>query len=93
MCRFLLAEAASPAWASSVLPLVAALEAMADHFDDARAHLDEARLQRREFPAAGSIATNWSPFAADVELLADNPAGAEEILLEACETLRRTGDQ
>ena len=93
LCRFLLAEAASPAWASFVLPPLAALEAMAEHFDGARAHLDEARLQRREFPAAGSIASNWSAFAAEVELLADNPAGAEEILLEACETLRRAGDR
>ena len=73
-------------------PPLAALEAMAEHFDDARAHLNEPRLQRREVPAAGSIATNWSAFAAEVELLADNPAGAEEILLEACETLRRAGD-
>jgi tetratricopeptide (TPR) repeat protein len=91
-CRSLLAEAGTPVWQSFILPMLAALEAMAGRFEDARANLEEARLARDEFSDAGTIVTSWACIAAEVELLAGNPERAEEILSAACDTLRAAGE-
>src|SRR4029077_2905212 len=79
-------------WASFVLAVLAALEAMDGRFDDARAHLEEARLARLEFADADSLATNWAALAAEVELLGGDSVRAEEILSGACTVLRAAGD-
>jgi DNA-binding SARP family transcriptional activator len=92
-CRAIAAEMETPAWTSFVLPPLAALEAMRGNFDDARAHLEEARRGRREFSDTGTIITSWAAFAADVELAAGDPTAAERILSDACERLRSTGDR
>jgi tetratricopeptide (TPR) repeat protein len=91
-CRRLLSEAGTPVWESFILPVLAVLEAMEGRFDDARALLERARLGREEFPALGSIATNWATLAAEVELLAEHPERAEEILSAARVELRAAGD-
>jgi tetratricopeptide (TPR) repeat protein len=91
-CHELLAEVAGPAYRSFVLPPLACLEAMAGHFDDARAYLEEARRERSEFSDPTTIASSWAHSAAWVELLAGAPETAEVILTEACQALRNTGD-
>ena len=91
-CRALLADAGTPVWASFVLPPLAALEAMAGRFDAARRHLEDARLGRREFADTGTLATNWTAIAAEVELLAGNPQRAEQLLAAACDALRAAGE-
>jgi DNA-binding SARP family transcriptional activator/tetratricopeptide (TPR) repeat protein len=91
-CHELLAEVASPGYRSFVLPPLAYLEAMAGRFPEAREHLEEARLGRREFSDPVTIASSWAHVAAWVELLAADAESAETILNEACETLRDTGD-
>jgi tetratricopeptide (TPR) repeat protein len=65
---------------------------MQGRFDDARLHLEEARVRRKEFPGAGMLATNWASLAAEVELLASEPERAEAILADACSALRAVGD-
>ena len=61
---------------------------MAERFEEARAHLEEARVRRQEF---SDTATSWSALAAEVELLAGEPERAEAILLRSCELLRPAG--
>jgi tetratricopeptide (TPR) repeat protein len=91
-CRVLLAEVGTPVWQSFILPMLAALEAMDGRFDDAREHLEEARLGRQEFSDTGTMVTSWAALAAEVELLAGEPGRAEEILSAACDELRVAGD-
>jgi DNA-binding SARP family transcriptional activator/tetratricopeptide (TPR) repeat protein len=91
-CRSLLAEAGTPVWQSFILPMLAALEAKAGRFDEARAHLDDARLAREEFSDTGTIVTSWAALAAEVELLAGKPDRAEEILVVSCDALRAAGE-
>jgi DNA-binding SARP family transcriptional activator/tetratricopeptide (TPR) repeat protein len=91
-CRSLLVEAGTPVWQSFILPMLAALEAMEGQFELARAHLDEARIARREFSDTGTIVTSWAALAAEVELLAGEPGRAEEILVTSCDELRAVGE-
>jgi tetratricopeptide (TPR) repeat protein len=91
-CHELLAEVAGPGYRSFVLPPLAFLEAMTGGFSDARDHLEEARLARREFSDPTTIASSWAYDAAWVELLAGARETAEVILTKACETLRAVGD-
>ena len=92
-CDALLADAGTPFWQSFILPMLAVLEAMDERLDAARAHLDEARLARREFAEAGAIATSWAALAAEVELLAGDLDRAESILTRACDSLRAVGER
>lgn len=92
-CHSLLGEAGTPVWQSFVLPMLAALESMAGQFDEARAHLEEARLARQEFADTGTIVTSWAGLAGEVELRAGNPERAAEILSVSCETLRAAGER
>jgi tetratricopeptide (TPR) repeat protein len=92
-CRALLEDAGTPAWQSFILPILAVLEAMDGRSGDARAHLEEARLARQEFADMGSLATSWAALAAEVELLAGEPEGAEAILLDSLDALAATGDR
>jgi DNA-binding SARP family transcriptional activator len=91
-CRALLAEAGTPVWQSFILPMLAALEAMHGGFDEARRHLEDARLARQEFSDTGTIVTSWAALAAEVELLAGDLERAEEILSAACGELRVAGE-
>jgi len=91
-CRSLLAEAGTPVWQSFILPMLAALEARAGSFDEARMHLEDARLAREEFSDTGTIVTSWAALAAEVELLDNNPERAEEILSASCDALRAAGE-
>jgi tetratricopeptide (TPR) repeat protein len=91
-CRTLLEDAGTPVWQSFILPLLAALEAMDGRFDDARAHLEDARLARQEFADTGSLVTSWSALAAEVELLAGEPERAESILVHSRDALRAAGE-
>jgi DNA-binding SARP family transcriptional activator len=90
-CERIVADAETPVWTSFALPLLAAAEVMAARFDEAREHLQEARIGRAEFADRGTLATSWAMEAARVELLAGDPARAEEILAPSVEVLR-TGD-
>ena len=92
-CHGLLGHAGGPFWQSFILPMLAVLEAMDTRIDLARTHLEEARLARREFSEGGALATSWAALAAEVELLAGDPRGAEEILTAACEELRAAGER
>ena len=92
-CHGLLGHAGGPFWQSFILPMLAVLEAMDTRIDLARAHLEEARLARREFSEGGALATSWAALAAEVELLAGDPGGAEAILVAACEELRAAGER
>jgi tetratricopeptide (TPR) repeat protein len=92
-CHELLEEVAGPAYRSFVLPPLAYLEAMTGRFDEARLHLEEARLGRKEFSDPATIATSWAFDTAWVELLGGETHAAEAILREACETLRAIGDR
>jgi tetratricopeptide (TPR) repeat protein len=91
-CRTLVEDAGTPVWQSFILPMLAALEAMDGRFDDARAHLAVARLARQEFADTGTLVTSWSALAAEVELLAGDPEGAESILMLSREGLRGAGE-
>ena len=91
-CRAIVAESPTPVWASFVLPMLAVAEAMGGRFDDAREHLEEARIGREEFSDRGTIVTSWSAQAAIVELLAEEPARAEAILAESVDALRAGAD-
>ncbi len=91
-CRSLLAEAGTPVWQSFILPMLAALEAKAGNFDEARAQLEAARLARQEFSDTSTIVTSWAALAAEVELLAGNAQRAEEILAVSCDALRAAGE-
>jgi DNA-binding SARP family transcriptional activator/tetratricopeptide (TPR) repeat protein len=90
-CRSLLVEAGTPVWQSFILPMLAALEAMDGRFDEARTHLEDARLARQEFSDTGTIVTSWAAIAGEVELLAGNPEHAEVILSTSCDALRAVG--
>jgi tetratricopeptide (TPR) repeat protein len=90
-CRSLLVEAGTPVWQSFILPMLAALEAMNGRFDEARTHLEDARLARQEFSDTGTIITSWAALAGEVELLAGNPEHAEVILATSCDALRAVG--
>jgi DNA-binding SARP family transcriptional activator len=92
-CHRLLEDAGGPFWLSFILPMLAVLEAMDTRIDSARAHLEEARLARREFPEGGPLATSWAALAGEVELLAGDPCAAEVILGAACEELRAAGER
>jgi tetratricopeptide (TPR) repeat protein len=92
-CHSLLADAGTPVWQSFILPMLAALESMAGQFDEARAHLEEARLARQEFADTGTIVTSWAGLASEVELRAGNPERAAEILSVSVETLRTAGER
>jgi tetratricopeptide (TPR) repeat protein len=92
-CHALLIEAATPVWASFVLPPLAALEAMRGEFERARRILEEARLARKEFSDNGTLMTSWSAIAAEVELLAGDAERAEAILAESCAALREARDR
>ena len=72
--------------------MLAALEARAGYFDEARVHLEDARLARQEFSDTGTIVTSWAALAAEVELLDNNPERAEEILSVSCDALRAAGE-
>jgi tetratricopeptide (TPR) repeat protein len=90
--QMLLEETSTPVWRSFVLPLLARLEAMAGEIHTARAHIDEARLGRREFADQSTLATSWARLAGEVELRAADPARAEAILSKACGALRDLTD-
>jgi class 3 adenylate cyclase len=92
-CYELLAEAVTPGWRSFVLPRVARLEAMRGRFGTARERLEEAQIGRRQWREPATLAMDWAHHAAAVESLADDPAAAENVLLEACGTLREIGDR
>ena len=66
-------EAGTPVWQSFILPMLAGLEAMGGRFDEARTHLEAARLARQEFSDTGTIVTSWAAVAGEVELLAGSP--------------------
>jgi class 3 adenylate cyclase/tetratricopeptide (TPR) repeat protein len=75
-----------------VLAALAGLTAMAGHFDEARGHLDEAmsilgRLGLRVRAAALSYLSGL------VDLLAEQPAAAEERLRQACLDCERMGER
>jgi DNA-binding SARP family transcriptional activator len=91
-CERLLAATETPVWASFVLPALAVLEAMAGRFDDSRLHLETARVGRAEFSDRGTIVTTWSAHAAMVELLADEPSRADELLAPSVDVLRAGSD-
>jgi DNA-binding SARP family transcriptional activator len=88
-CEACLLQAPTPIWESFILPFLAAVEAMAGRFDEAREQLEEARVRRQEF---SETVTSWSALAAEVELLAGEPERAEAILLRSCELLRAAGE-
>ena len=88
-CETNLRNAPTPFWESFILPFLAAAEAMAERFEVAREHLEQARVRRQEF---SDTATSWSVLAAEVELLAGEPERAEAILLRSCELLRPAGE-
>ena len=92
-CQELLGEMTSRGFRSFVLPPLAELEAMAGRFPEAREHLEEARVARREFSDPATISSSWAHHAAWVELLAGAPEAAEAILVEACDALRRVGEE
>ena len=87
-CEGWLLDAPTPFWESFILPCLATVEAMADRFDEAREHLEQARVRREEF---SDTATSWSALAAEVELLAGEPERAEAILQRSCDLLRSAG--
>jgi DNA-binding SARP family transcriptional activator len=89
-CDELLIEVETPVWQSFVLPPLAGLHAMAGHFERSRELLAQARSGRREFADGGTIVTSWSWYAASVELSAQEPTAAEQILAEAIASLRAT---
>jgi DNA-binding SARP family transcriptional activator len=92
-CRRLLGEVSTPMFESFILPFLAAVEAMAGRFDEAREHLQEARHARHEYPdAETSLATSWAALSAEVELLAAEPERAEAVLAPACKVLRGVGE-
>ena len=91
-CRGLLEAAGTPVWQSFIMPMLAALEAMEGHFDDARTHLQEARIARQEFGDTSSLITSWAWLAAEVELLAGEPERAESILMHSRDGLRTAGE-
>jgi DNA-binding SARP family transcriptional activator/tetratricopeptide (TPR) repeat protein len=91
-CRTLLEDAGTPVWQSFILPMLAALEAMDGRFDEARGHLEEARLARQEFADSGTLVTSWSALAAEVELLAGDSERAESILAISRDALRAAGE-
>jgi tetratricopeptide (TPR) repeat protein len=91
-CEALLAKAEAPVWASFVLPFLGALRSMSGLFDEARSDLEAARVARAEFAAPGTLATSWATLAAEVELRAEAPGRAAEILTEAVPSLRAAGD-
>ena len=90
-CQTLLLQAET-LWESFLLPVLAVLEAMQGRFDDARRHLQEARVRREQYPGAGMLETSWAALAAEVELLASDPERAERILSDACARLRAVGE-
>jgi tetratricopeptide (TPR) repeat protein len=66
---------------------------MIGRFDTAREHLEEARFGRRQWREPATLAMDWAHHAAAVESLAADPAAAERVLIEACETVRELRDR
>ena len=68
------------------------LEAMLTRFDDARELVAQAKSLSEEQGEVSLLNSHTRPAAADVELLAGNPAAAEEELRIACEETERIGE-
>ena len=67
--------------------------AMVGRFDEARALVSELRTEYAERGATGRLATLTAQVAAEVELLAGDPAAAAELGEKGCRLLERVGDQ
>ena len=91
-CRSLL-DGADRGGEANVLAFLSGLEAMADRFDKARSLATRARETYEELAWRVYLSTNWAMVAADIELLADDPAEAERILSESCRSLEEWGEQ
>jgi DNA-binding SARP family transcriptional activator len=91
-CRQLLGEADRGGQAN-VLVFQAGLEAMAARFDVARELATHAQAIYEELAWTDKISGNCAAIAADIELLAGNPAGAERLLRDSCERLEAAGDR
>ncbi len=80
------------ALAVNMLRLRAELEAMQGGFDAARTHIQEARALAEERGLKSLLASGVFHSAGEVELLAGEPARAEEELGAACRALEEIGD-
>jgi ATP/maltotriose-dependent transcriptional regulator MalT len=76
----------------NLLRLRGELEAMQGAFDTGRALVGEARAVATELGLKIMLATGVAHSAGDVELLAGDPARAEQELRQGCETLEDIGD-
>jgi class 3 adenylate cyclase/tetratricopeptide (TPR) repeat protein len=70
----------------------AELEAMQGHFDAARSSIGEAKALARELGLETLLISSVQQAAGVIELLADEPASAEQELRASCEGLQRIGD-
>ncbi len=76
-----------------ILPYVAGLEAMRARFTKARSLVAEARHLHEQLGQQLDAEACCGPFAARIELLAEDPAAATRILASTCGALERLGDQ
>ncbi len=89
-CQALLEEADRGGEAQIFL-YQAGLEAMAGRFDTARSLASRALQTYEELAWAVTPSTHYAPMAAEIELLAGDPAGAEHAVGESCRRLEAWG--
>ena len=90
-CEELLVTAGPDAEAD-VLLWLAGLEAMRGDFDAAHAQVRRSRALLAELGFGAGLIRDWPLVAAEIELLADAPEAAEEVLRDACVQLESAGD-
>jgi DNA-binding SARP family transcriptional activator len=92
-CTELLDEAADRAGRAHVLVFMGGLEAIADRFDDARAHVAAAATTYEEIGERFALANNSGRVLGRIEMEACDPVAAERVLAKCCSALDDMHDE
>jgi DNA-binding SARP family transcriptional activator len=92
-CEELLGEATERLGTANVLAFMAGLHALGGDLGEARHVVSEAASTYEEIGEVYAIANNSGRVLSRIELLAGNPAAAERVLRQCCETFEQVHDQ
>jgi DNA-binding SARP family transcriptional activator len=92
-CEELLLEATDRAGRANVLAFLAGLKALGGDLDEARHLIGEAAATYEEIGEVYALANNSGRVLSRIELLAGDPAAAERVLRQGCETFDRVHDR
>ena len=92
-CEELLLEATDRAGRANVLAFLAGLRALGGDLDDARRLIGDAAATYEEIGEVYALANNSGRVLSRIELLGGDPAAAERVLRQCCETFDRVHDR